>query len=133
MLEKHPLPALELVRGHLALARDRIQRLATQQPHHQLRLSRRTPALRQLGYFHHRRFTARSRLPLVRSHRWTSLAPVIVVETVSKEIGSDLSAPSPSCSSTSWRCQNEQVTIRSIGASESRICGVLSERASGGD
>jgi hypothetical protein len=32
LLQEHPLPALELVRGHLAFARDRIERLAAQEP-----------------------------------------------------------------------------------------------------
>src|SRR5947209_6939466 len=69
LLEEHALPALQLVRGHLALVRDGVERLAPQQPQHQLRLPRRAPALRQLGNVHRRRFTARSRLPPFRSHR----------------------------------------------------------------
>src|SRR5262249_11058644 len=68
LLQEDPLPALELVRGHLALPRDRIERFPAEQPQHQLRLPRGAPAFRQLGHLHRRRFTPRSRLPLFRAH-----------------------------------------------------------------
>src|SRR5206468_4338975 len=69
LLEKDALPALELVRGYLALARHRIERLTAQKPKHQLGLPRRAPPLRQLGKLGRWRFTAKSRLPLFHSHR----------------------------------------------------------------
>ncbi len=61
LLEEDPLPALELVGRHLALARDRVERLATQEPQDQLRLSRDAPALGELRPLRRRQFTARSR------------------------------------------------------------------------
>src|SRR5262249_27089533 len=61
LLQEPSLPALELVRGHLALARDRIECLAAEKPQDQLHLPRGAPAFRQLGHLHRRRFTARSR------------------------------------------------------------------------
>src|SRR5262245_18454800 len=68
LLEEHALPALEFVRRDLALARDRIERLAPQQSQHQLRLPYGAPACRQLSPFHRRWLAARSRLPLF-AHR----------------------------------------------------------------
>ena len=90
LLEEHALPGLQLVRRHLALARHGVKSLAAQQPKHQLRLPR-TPALGGLRRLRRRGFTARSRLSAWALSSSTSLAAVIVVETVSTEIGSDLS------------------------------------------
>jgi hypothetical protein len=44
LLEELPLPALQLVRWHLALARDRVEGLPAHQPQHQVRLPRRSTA-----------------------------------------------------------------------------------------
>src|SRR5215470_17042088 len=61
LLEKHPLPALELMGRHVALARDRIERLAAQEPQDEFRLPLDAPALRDFHHLRRRRFTARSR------------------------------------------------------------------------
>src|SRR5256712_11626220 len=61
LLEEDALPALELMGRHLALARDRVERLAAQEPQDQLRLPLHAPALRELRHLRRRRFTARSR------------------------------------------------------------------------
>jgi hypothetical protein len=94
LLGEHPLPALQLVRAHLALARDRVQGLAPQERRHQFRLPRGAPALRQLGKLSRGWFTTRRRRlqPLV-AHAPASLVAVIVVQTVSKEIRSGLPSP----------------------------------------
>src|SRR3989449_5881244 len=62
LLEEDPLPALELMGRHLALARDRVERLAAQEPQNELRLPLDAPALREVQPLRRRRFTARSRL-----------------------------------------------------------------------
>src|SRR5437660_6062874 len=40
LLEEHPLPGLELMGRHLALARHRVERLTAQEPQDELRLPR---------------------------------------------------------------------------------------------
>ena len=49
LFEKDALPALELMGRHLALARDRVERLAAQESQDQLRLPLDAPALREGG------------------------------------------------------------------------------------
>src|SRR5882724_2572308 len=60
LLEEDPLPALELVGQHLALARDRIERLAAQKPQDELCLPLDAPALGEVRSLRRWRFTARS-------------------------------------------------------------------------
>src|SRR6266849_2045270 len=48
LLEEHPLPGLELMGRHLALARDRVERLTAQEPQDELRFPLDAPAFREL-------------------------------------------------------------------------------------
>src|SRR5437899_10283662 len=52
---------LELMGRHLALARDRVERPAAQEPQDEFRLPLDAPALREFQHLRRRRFTARSR------------------------------------------------------------------------
>src|SRR5207244_12223202 len=61
LLEEDRLPALELMGRHLALARDRVERLAAQESQDDLRLPLDAPALGEVRPLRRRRFTARSR------------------------------------------------------------------------
>src|SRR5207245_352891 len=47
-LEEEPLPTLELMGRHLALARDRVERLTAQEPQDELRFPLDAPAFREL-------------------------------------------------------------------------------------
>src|SRR4029453_13638990 len=79
------------MRGHLALTRDGVQRLASQEPEHQLGLPLEAPAFRQLGgCWCTRPLRERAPLPALRAHGPAPLVPVMVVKPVSRETGSDL-------------------------------------------
>jgi len=105
LLEEHALPTLQLVRRHLALPRDASRGLPP------ARAGASAPSCAP-------RFTAPAarapRPPKVHCQEstsaWvfsssTSFAAVIVVETVSKEIGSGLGGPSAGAPSTARRCR----------------------------
>src|SRR5215472_2718078 len=69
LLEKDPLPALELVGRHLALARHRVERFAPQQAQDQLRLPLDAPSFGELDFVRWTGWLWRCRgFPRLRSH-----------------------------------------------------------------